>query len=165
MVSERVGDVRLLDLLHNSNANNDWSCHDVCYRRIGDWYPERNIFQILIAITSGIYLWQYVVFDACLHARTGPRFALIILKYMLSRAASLPKSRVPSILLVVGFVRTLSCGGWVYITSNDDHDSHDVLMILYILCNVPWMWCGVRLASGKARRRRYVNLSDDGRKS
>jgi hypothetical protein len=22
--------------------------------RIGDWYPERNLFQILIAITSGI---------------------------------------------------------------------------------------------------------------
>ncbi|KAG1725361.1 uncharacterized protein EDB91DRAFT_1239861 [Suillus paluster] len=26
---------------------------------------------------------------------------------------------------------------------NDDHDVHDVLMIAYILCNVPWMWGGV----------------------
>jgi hypothetical protein len=29
-------------------------------------------------------------------------------------------------------VRTLSCGGWVYITSSDDHDVHDVLMITYM---------------------------------
>ena len=25
----------------------------ICVSRIGDWYPERNIFQILIAINAG----------------------------------------------------------------------------------------------------------------
>ncbi len=24
------------------------------FRSIGDWYPERNIFQILIALTAGV---------------------------------------------------------------------------------------------------------------
>lgn len=28
----------------------------------------------------------------------------------------------------------------MYITSNDDHDAHDVLMISYIVMNIPWMW-------------------------
>ncbi|KAI0259848.1 Frag1/DRAM/Sfk1 family-domain-containing protein [Gloeopeniophorella convolvens] len=102
---------------------------------IGDWYPERNIFQLLIAITS------------------GPRFALIAFGYLLNSRAS-PSSALPGFLAVVGVLRTLSCGGWVYVTSSDDHDVHDVLMILYILLNLPWMYGGVRLSGGKARRHR-----------
>ncbi|KAI0048975.1 hypothetical protein FA95DRAFT_1604785 [Auriscalpium vulgare] len=106
---------------------------------IGDWYPERNLFQILIALTS------------------GPRFALLALSHLLNRTAS--TSSLPAILLVTGIVRTLSCGGWVYITSSDDHDVHDVLMILYIACNIPWMWGGALLAQGKIRRRRILVAS------
>ncbi|CAL1715979.1 unnamed protein product [Somion occarium] len=86
---------------------------------IGDWYPERNIFQILIALNS------------------GPRFALVFLQYYLQRSAY---SSLPGFLLFVGTLRTLSCGGWVYITSSDDHDWHDILMIMYIVCNIPWMF-------------------------
>ncbi|KAI0833717.1 Frag1/DRAM/Sfk1 family-domain-containing protein [Trametes gibbosa] len=86
---------------------------------IGDWYPERNIFQILIALNS------------------GPRFALVALQYYLQRS---PHSSIPAFLLLVGVLRTLSCGGWVYITSSDDHDAHDVLMISYIVLNIPWMF-------------------------
>lgn len=101
---------------------------------IGDWYPERSVFQLLIAITS------------------GPRFALVYLQYHLR-----PSSNWSTLLLVTGVVRTLSCGGWVYITSNDDHDVHDVVMILYIVCNVPWMIGGIMstpLANVKARNQR-----------
>jgi hypothetical protein len=41
-------------------------------------------------------------------------------------------------LLTVGLIRTVACGGWVYITSSDDHDTHDIAMILYLLCTLPW---------------------------
>jgi Frag1/DRAM/Sfk1 family len=106
---------------------------------IGDWYPERSVFQILIAITS------------------GPRFALVFLQYFLSKNKT--SSRWPTFLFYVGIVRTLSCGGWVYITSTDDHDAHDILMILYIVCNIPWMIGGTLctpLTNVRARRRRYA---------
>ena len=42
--------------------------------------------------------------------------------------------------MLCGVLRTLACGGWVYITSSDDHDVHDVLMISYIVLNLPWMF-------------------------
>ncbi|CAE6456415.1 unnamed protein product [Rhizoctonia solani] len=85
---------------------------------IGDWYPERNLFQILIALTS------------------GPRFALVFLWWFITRVEN-PKAAAA--IAICGVIRTVSCGGWVYITSNDDHDVHDVLMILYMVCNLPWM--------------------------
>ncbi|KAG1850764.1 Frag1/DRAM/Sfk1 family-domain-containing protein [Suillus tomentosus] len=105
---------------------------------IGDWYPERNIFQIFIA-------FKHLV---------SPRFTLVSLQYFLRRS---PNTNLPGFLFAVGIVRTLMCGGWVYITSNDDHDVHDVLMVTYILCNVPWMWGGVLctpIGHVEARRRR-----------
>lgn len=89
---------------------------------IGDWYPERNIFQILIALTS------------------GPRFALVGFQYYLQRSRT---SHLPTMVFVSGIIRTLSCGGWVYITSSDDHDAHDVFMITYMVCNIPWMLGGI----------------------
>ncbi|KZT06123.1 uncharacterized protein LAESUDRAFT_743576 [Laetiporus sulphureus 93-53] len=86
---------------------------------IGDWYPERNVFQILIALNS------------------GPRLALVLMQYYLHRNSN---SWLPGLVMVAGVIRTLSCGGWVYITSTDDHDAHDVLMIGYIVLNLPWMF-------------------------
>ncbi|KAI0297277.1 Frag1/DRAM/Sfk1 family-domain-containing protein [Multifurca ochricompacta] len=103
---------------------------------IGDWYPERNIFQILIAINS------------------GPRFALIGFGYLLNRSR-FPSSSLPGLLLVTGILRTLTCGGWVYITSSDDHDVHDVLMILYIVLNLPWMLGTIQLSRGNVLRQRF----------
>lgn len=84
---------------------------------VGDWYPERNVFQVLIAICS------------------GPRFALIFLWYLLTyrRGTALPK-----IVAAIGVFRTLLCGGWVYVTSTDDHGFHDITMIGYLLCTLPW---------------------------
>jgi hypothetical protein len=46
-------------------------------------------------------------------------------------------------VFVFGVIRTLSCGGWVYVTSSDDHDVHDVFMITYMVCNIPWMLGGI----------------------
>ncbi|KIP11062.1 hypothetical protein PHLGIDRAFT_21941 [Phlebiopsis gigantea 11061_1 CR5-6] len=107
---------------------------------IGDWYPERNIFQILIALNS------------------GPRFAILLLQYYLQRTAS---SALPNLLLGVGIVRTLSCGGWVFITSSDDHDWHDILMITYIVCNLPWMYGSISAtkdATIRERRKLVANM-------
>jgi hypothetical protein len=38
----------------------------------------------------------------------------------------------------MGILRTLTCGGWTYITSTDNHDWHDILMISYIVATLPW---------------------------
>ncbi|KAK2463467.1 hypothetical protein APHAL10511_004553 [Amanita phalloides] len=104
---------------------------------IGDWYPERNIFQILIALTS------------------GPRFLLVIIQYYCHRSQD---SSLPTWVFVSGIIRTFTCGGWVYITSTDDHDVHDIFMISYILCNLPWMLGGITCTRYKnvRRRRKFV---------
>ncbi|KAJ4487416.1 Frag1/DRAM/Sfk1 family-domain-containing protein [Lentinula lateritia] len=108
---------------------------------IGDWYPERNVFQIVIALTS------------------GPRIALVSLLYFLQRSN---ESSLPAIVFVSGIIRTLSCGGWVYITSSDDHDAHDIFMITYIVLNLPWMVGGIYSTTKKCpsvRRKRSVIAS------
>ncbi|GAA5953754.1 hypothetical protein JCM3765_006958 [Sporobolomyces pararoseus] len=88
---------------------------------IGDWYPERNVFQILIALTS------------------GPRFLLILLTYILQRQTRSTAGRTPAVLAGISVARTLSCAGWAYITSSDHGDVHDVFMVLYIVLNLPYM--------------------------
>jgi hypothetical protein len=84
---------------------------------IGDRYPERSLFMFFIAITS------------------GPRFALVGLWYLLTRRHD---ARLPAFVALAGLFRTLTCGGWTYITSTDDHDWHDILMISYIVATLPW---------------------------
>lgn len=88
---------------------------------IGDWYPERNLFQIGIALMS------------------GPRFMLVMLSSLLVSLSN-PRSYHSRILLVVGALRTIACGGWVYVTSSDDHDVHDIAMALYLILTPPWMY-------------------------
>ncbi|KAG6839895.1 hypothetical protein C0991_010677 [Blastosporella zonata] len=57
---------------------------------IGDWYPERNLFQILIALTA------------------GPRFALVCFQYYLHYTR---RPAISTLVFVFGIIRTLSCGG------------------------------------------------------
>ncbi|KAF2400129.1 calcofluor white hypersensitive protein precursor [Trichodelitschia bisporula] len=84
---------------------------------IGDRYPERSVFQLFIALTS------------------GPRFALCAMWFVLagSRNTSLAK-----FVAGVGVFRSLTCGGWTYVTSTDDHNYHDVFMISYLVATIPW---------------------------
>lgn len=89
---------------------------------IGDRYPERSIFQILIALTS------------------FPRFLLLLGHLYLNGSL---------LCFIVGVVRTVSCGGWVYITSTDDHDIHDIFMITYIILTLPWDIMITRMSSDK----------------
>lgn len=74
-------------------------------------------------------------------------------------ATEKPHSKVPTVLLVSGVVRTLACGGWMFITSSDDHDAHDFFMILYIVCNIPWMYSCIVLTNvtnSRAKKARYL---------
>jgi hypothetical protein len=66
---------------------------------------------------------------------TGPRFALVGLWYLL---AARPGRVLPKFVAIVGVFRTLTCGGWTYVTSTDDHDWHDILMISYLVATIPW---------------------------
>ncbi|KAF9429601.1 hypothetical protein BGZ76_001177 [Entomortierella beljakovae] len=87
----------------------------------GDWYPERNICQILIALTS------------------GPRLMLCYLWYLLV-VRNIPahgSKGFAKFLCINDIVRTVACGGWVYVTSSDDHDIHDIAMIVYLVCTIP----------------------------
>lgn len=104
---------------------------------VGDFYPERNLFHILYSITS------------------GPRLAMIALLWVHWRTLD-ATSLWPTTTAVVGVLRTLSCAvsshstnisyssfqvrlqGWMYITSTDDHDVHDVCMGTYIFLTLLW---------------------------
>ncbi|KAH6891312.1 Frag1/DRAM/Sfk1 family-domain-containing protein [Thelonectria olida] len=101
---------------------------------IGDRYPERSFFMIFIAITS------------------GPRFALVGLWYLLTRK---PGHKLPAFVAMMGLFRTLTCGGWTYITSTDDHDWHDFLMISYIVATLPWTTGCIALSPANPRAIKY----------
>lgn len=98
---------------------------------IGDRYPERSVFQLLIALTS------------------GPRFLMIFLCFLIHSS-----SRWGYVALISGLVRTFTCGGWVYITSTDDHDWHDIFMISYILLTIPWELSMIILTKGWTKKAR-----------
>ncbi|PLW18641.1 hypothetical protein PCANC_13318 [Puccinia coronata f. sp. avenae] len=114
---------------------------------IGDFYPERPIFQILIAFNS------------------GPRLLLVYLTYAFQTHFSTKASTTTSkFVALCGFLRTISCGGWVYVTSSDDHFWHDVMMIAYIVLTIPWQLGNVVLSpntvlqNGNKYRRRFSAL-------
>ena len=101
---------------------------------IGDRYPERAVFQLFIAITS------------------GPRFALVFLWYLIPAR---PKSTLPKVVGGIGLFRTISCGGWTYITSTDDHDWHDIFMVSYLVATVPWILGCLALSPPNPRAIKY----------
>ncbi|KAI2792896.1 Protein cwh43 [Penicillium oxalicum] len=104
---------------------------------IGDRYPERSFFQVFIAITS------------------GPRFALVFLWYILTAR---PNSALPKIVAGVGVFRTLTCGGWTYVTSTDDHDWHDIFMISYLVATLPWTLGCLALSPNNRRAVKYRKI-------
>lgn len=101
---------------------------------IGDRYPERSFFMIFIAITS------------------GPRFALVALWYLLTAR---PNTTLPKFVAFMGVFRTLTCGGWTYVTSTDDHDWHDIFMISYLVATLPWTLGCLALSPNNARAVKY----------
>ncbi|KAJ1922020.1 Protein cwh43 [Mycoemilia scoparia] len=97
-------------------------------------YPERSVFQIFIALTC------------------PARLLLISVWYYLcvSSPASVGKSnKTPLALFAIGFLRTVTCGGWVYVTSTDDHDIHDIMMISYMIFTLPYMILMIKTGSSR----------------
>ena len=66
---------------------------------------------------------------------TGPRFVLVGLWYLLTARSN---SSLPKYIALAGVFRSLTCGGWTYVTSTDAHDWHDIFMISYIVATLPW---------------------------
>lgn len=67
--------------------------------------------------------------------KKGPRFILVGLFYVLTAR---PGTSLPKFVAGVGVFRSLTCGGWTYVTSTDDHDWHDIFMISYLVATIPW---------------------------
>jgi hypothetical protein len=66
------------------------------------------------------------------------------------RGGSLPK-----FVAGVGIFRTLTCGGWTYVTSTDDHDWHDIFMISYLVATLPWTLGCLALSPPNPKAIRY----------
>jgi hypothetical protein len=49
-----------------------------------------------------------------------------------------PNSSLPKFVCGMGIFRALTCGGWTYVTSTDNHHWHDIYMISYLVATVPW---------------------------
>ena len=49
-----------------------------------------------------------------------------------------PNSALPKFVAAIGILRTLTCGGWTYVTSTDDHNWHDIFMVSYLVATIPW---------------------------
>ncbi|KAJ2074537.1 Protein cwh43 [Coemansia sp. S155-1] len=85
---------------------------------IGDRYHGYNVFQLLIALMC------------------PSRLLLHGLWYVLLSRAVPTRAKA---LFGIEFLRTSTCGGWVYVSSSDDRDVHDVMMIAYMLLTLPYM--------------------------
>jgi len=55
----------------------------------------------------------------------------------------------------MGLFRTFTCGGWTYITSTDDHDWHDILMIAYLVGTLPWTLGCIALSPPNTKAIKY----------
>ncbi|WFD19565.1 Protein cwh43 [Malassezia caprae] len=86
---------------------------------VGDWFPERNVFQIMCAATSGF------------------RFVMVALLGALTFHYGRPLGGAS--LVMAGLLRTIACGGWIFITSSDHALTHDVAMGAYLALTPVWM--------------------------
>jgi hypothetical protein len=106
---------------------------------------------VFIAITSGIgrvIVWHR---DST-NDKAGPRFALVALWYLLTAR---PNSTLPKFVASMGIFRTLTCGGWTYVTSTDDHNWHDIFMISYLVATLPWTLGCIALSPNNAKAVKY----------
>jgi len=98
---------------------------------IGDWYPERNFFQIVMA-AAATPRFLLVVRTAFFPLHSMVLSCLPILQG-LTYVVLLNQSSLAGLVLVLGVVRTVLAGGWTFVTSSEDHDVHDVAMIGYLV--------------------------------
>ena len=88
--------------------------------------------------------------------KPGPRFALVFLWYVLTAR---PDSVLPQVVVGTGVFRTLTCGGWTYVTSTDDHGWHDIFMISYLVATLPWtLGCIALSPKGNPKALKYRKI-------
>jgi hypothetical protein len=66
-----------------------------------------------------------------------------------------PNSSLPKFVAFMGLFRTLTCGGWTYVTSTDDHQWHDIFMISYLVATIPWTFGCLALSPNNPRAVKY----------
>jgi len=67
-------------------------------------------------------------------------------------------SKLPNFVAGVGIFRTLTCGGWTYVTSTDDHNWHDIFMISYLVATLPWTLGCLALSPPHPKSIRYRKI-------
>lgn len=113
---------------------------------IGDRFPERNIFQLLMALAGIFRMALLVMSDAVLakHNYNTPR----------------PVSRC----FWLGFARMWLAGFWIYFPSGDWNTFHDASMIVYLAVTALYhnalRTCRIRTASDRARMLLYCLYLD-----
>jgi len=58
----------------------------------------------------------------------------------------------------MGAFRSLTCGGWTYVTSTDDHQWHDIFMISYLVATLPWTLGCLALSPENAKAVKYRKI-------
>lgn len=80
---------------------------------------------------------------------------MVALWYLLTTR---PNSTLPKFVAYTGIFRTLTCGGWTYVTSTDDHDWHDIFMISYLVATLPWTLGCIALSPPNPASIRYRKI-------
>ena len=80
----------------------------------------------------------------------------MFLWYILTKRS---ESVLPILVAGTGLFRTLTCGGWTYVTSTDDHGWHDVFMISYLVATLPWtLGCIALSPKGNQKALKYRKI-------
>lgn len=69
-----------------------------------------------------------------------------------------PNATLPKVVAFFGIFRTLTCGGWTYVTSTDDHQWHDIFMISYLVATLPWTLGCLALSPNNAKAVKYRKI-------
>ncbi|RXK35959.1 hypothetical protein M231_06782 [Tremella mesenterica] len=108
--------------------------HELCTNAVAEWPTE---WFPSVSATIGDHAGPRAPFHILIALCATPRFLLLLVQWLLHRTNN---TLLADMELVTGLMRTFCCGGWMYITSRDNHDLHDFFMIVYLLLNLPWMF-------------------------
>jgi hypothetical protein len=146
------------------NTEHQWHAHSACRATLRNGSP-RCLRPLATATPSvpyscsslPLHLVRFKMEDTrtSLKSQSGPRFALVGLWYCLTRRSN---STLPKFVAGVGIFRTLTCGGWTYVTSTDDHNWHDIFMISYLVATLPWTLGCLALSPRNPTALRYRKL-------
>lgn len=97
---------------------------------IGQYFPERSIFQITAAIASSFHI------------------AIVLIWYYITKSET---SKLPGLICIAGVIRSICLTGIIYIPTPDDHDTHDMCLAGYLLMTAAWFYGMLKFSSGSSR--------------